>query len=88
MSRVWTKKEALGASLAPRKGTYEVLPASVIELGFKQTHPHLFTFEAVSVGDENGQMFLVPLDESSEETVKFILKAIKFYAKNLENKND
>ena len=36
-------------------------------------------FEALSVGDKDGQAFLVPLDESGIQTAKLILDAIAAY---------
>lgn len=80
MSKMWSLERIKGTSLAPRVGKYKVTPTSESEEKFKITHPHLFEFEAVSVGDGKGQMFLVPLDESSKETAQFILDAVKFYA--------
>ena len=81
MATIWSKERAFNAELAPRVGKYEAIPSNAQEESIKQKHPQLFSFEAVSIGDDNGQMFLVPLDESSKETAEFILKAIKFYIK-------
>lgn len=82
MSIIWTKERAINASIGARKGKYEAIPEDKRAIEVRRTHPHLFKFEAVSVGDSSGQMFFVPLDESSEETAHFILKAIKFYIEN------
>lgn len=79
MGTIWSKERAMNASLGLRKGSYEAIPEDSRAREVKRTHPHLFKFQAVSVGDKSGQMFFVPLDESSEETASFILEAIKFY---------
>lgn len=71
-----------GASLAPQIGRYEAIPQSDREYKVKVTHPHLFEFDTVSVGDGKGQLFFVPLDESSKENAEFILEAINFYIQN------
>lgn len=84
MSTVWTKDRLLAAGLAPREGKYEVIPATPHEEYMKAKHPHLFSFQAVSIGDDSGQLCFVPLDESSEESAQFIVEAIKFYVNHLE----
>lgn len=86
MSIIWSSDRLKEISIAPRTGTYEAIPQSDHEYKVKATHPHLFTFQTVSIGDAKGQMCFVPLDESSEETAKFIVEAVKFYTKHLENK--
>lgn len=86
MSVIWSSDRLKDVSLAPRVGTYECVPQSDHEYKVKATHPHLFSLQAVSIGDSKGQMCLVPLDESSEETAKFIVEAVKFYTKHLESK--
>lgn len=75
----WSKERIKGASFAPREATYEVIPASSREELFKVTHPHLFKLKALSIGDEHGQLCIIPLDESSRETGEFILRAIAAY---------
>lgn len=84
MSTVWTKDRLLAAGLAPREGKYEVIPATPHEEFMKTLHPHLFSFNAVSIGDDSGQLCVVPLDESSKESAQFIVEAIKFYVKHIE----
>ncbi len=49
-------------------------------------HPHLFGFDAISIGDNKGQAFIVPLDESDRETAELIIKSIKGFSK-LEEEN-
>lgn len=78
----WSAERMSGASIAPRIGQYEAIPQTYHESRVKETNPELFTFETVSVGDTGGQLFFVPLDESSKENAEFILEAIKFYVNN------
>ena len=76
---VWTPKRLKGATVGLREAVYEALPGSKMEAKIKDELPELFRFKAISVGDENGQAFLVPLDESSRETAMYILRAIAAY---------
>jgi hypothetical protein len=78
----WSQQRMSGASIAPRIGKYEAIPQTYHESRVKETNPELFSFETVSVGDTGGQLFFVPLDESSKENAEFILEAIKFYIQN------
>jgi hypothetical protein len=78
----WSAERMSGASIAPRVGKYEAIPQTDHESWVKEINPELFTFETVSVGDTGGQLFFVPLDESSKENAEFILEAIKFYVNN------
>lgn len=79
MSVNWSSDRLKRASIGVRENKYEAIPTSPQEMQAKETYPQLFEFNAVSVGDENGQAFLVPLDESSKETAEYILRAIATY---------
>lgn len=79
MAKVWSLKRLKSAKIGVRTATYEAIPATPQEAEMKEKHPHLFKFEALSIGDDNGQAFLVPLDESSKETAELIIKAIAAY---------
>lgn len=79
MSKVWSLERLKKAKFGVRVATYEAIPANSYEAENKEKHPHLFKFEALSIGDESGQAFLVPLDESSKETAELIIKAIAAY---------
>lgn len=78
----WSRVRMAGASIAPRTGRYEAIPQTPQEWSYKETHPHLFSFETISIGDKDGQLFFVPLDESSKKNAEFILNAINFYINN------
>ena len=81
MPKDWSLKRLKAAKLSPRQATYEVsaIPSSPYEASVQESHPQLFSFEALSIGDSNGQALFIPLDESSEETAKLILAAIAAY---------
>ena len=79
MSRIWTKKEIKNTKIAPREGIYEVIPQTIKEENMKKIHPEIFKFKAISVGDDRGQAFFVPLDENSRKTAEYILRAIAAY---------
>lgn len=79
MSKVWTIERLKKATIAKRTAQYKVIPATEREKAIEKSHPHIFTFEAISIGDGSGQAFLVPLDESGEGVAKLILKAIAAY---------
>lgn len=49
----------------------------------KEQYPSLFEeFEAISIGDDNGTVCLVPLDECDRETANVIVKALNEYEQN------
>lgn len=75
----WDLDRLCGASLAPKKATYKVVPTKEYQIAVFKTNPELFEFEAVSVGDDDGQAFIIPLDESSEEVADLVITALKFY---------
>jgi hypothetical protein len=77
--RIWSAVRIKGARIAPREGTYEALPATPDEKEIAKTSPTLFKFKAISIGDDLGQAFIVPLDESSRKTAEYILRAIAAY---------
>lgn len=73
---VWTAKRLKRATLGARENTYEAVPMSILEQMALGDHVR---FQAVSIGDDRGQAFIVPLDESSVETAEYILRAIAAY---------
>lgn len=75
----WDLDRLCGASLAPKKATYKAVPSTPYQIAVSETNPELFEFEAVSVGDDEGQAFIIPLDESSEEVAGIVIKALEFY---------
>lgn len=80
MSTLWTPERLKKASINVRSAKYEAVPATPREEAIKKDHPEIFEMKAISVGDNNGQAFIVPLDESSRETAEYILRAIAAYA--------
>jgi hypothetical protein len=79
MSTVWTSTRLKKACIGVRSGKYEAIPATPREEAIKEKHPEIFKFQAISIGDNGGQAFFVPLDESSRETAEYILRAIAAY---------
>ena len=79
MSTIWNIQRLKAASIGPRTATYQGVPSTRKAEQVQKRKPEIFEFEAVSIGDENGQAFLVPLDESSKETAEYILRAIAAY---------
>lgn len=80
----WSLERLQNARIAPLEATYEVTPAEGLYTNeyiekVKLSHPDIFKFKAISVGDSGGQAFLVPLDESGRGTAELILKALKAY---------
>ena len=75
----WPKERIKLATIGVREATYEVIPATEYEISIKLAKPEMFKFRAISIGDEKGQMFFVPLDESSLGTAEYILRAIAAY---------
>jgi hypothetical protein len=75
----WNLERLKKATIAPRVAIYEVLPGSIAEEKIKMVKPGMFEFQAISVGDKDGQAFIVPLDESGRETAELILKALQAY---------
>ncbi|MCK5606800.1 hypothetical protein KAR91_33165 [Candidatus Pacearchaeota archaeon] len=75
----WGKERLKKATINVRVARYEAHPANEREEAYKRTNPEIFNFDAISIGDEDGQAFLVPLDESDRETAEFIVRAIKAY---------
>jgi hypothetical protein len=79
MSTVWTSTRLKKARINVRSGKYEAIPSTPREEAIKEEYPEIFKFEAISIGDNGGQAFFVPLDESSRETAEYILRAIAAY---------
>lgn len=75
----WSLERLKRATKGSLIAEYEGFPENFIGKELKKSNPDIFKFKAISVGDKEGQCFLVPLDESSEETCNLILKAIQFY---------
>jgi len=64
-------------SVGPNKAKYEAIPGNSGQQAVKEECPELFEFEAVSIGNKDGQFCLVPLDESSEANALLIVNALK-----------
>ena len=79
MSVNWSPQRLKRASLGLASGRYEATPTTPEMIDAKKRNPDLFKFDAVSIGDEGGQAFIVPLDESSLQTAMYILRAIAAY---------
>lgn len=79
MSKIWNTERIKGATLGLTSATYEAVNLTAEQELIKQSFPHIFKFEAISIGDGKGQLFLVPLDESSKENAEYILRAIAAY---------
>lgn len=61
-------------SIAPRVGKYQVLPANEEERIALEKIGGI-TFEALSVGTRNGQVAIIPLDESNRDNATLISAA-------------
>ena len=79
MGKKWSPKRLKSATIGERVATYEVIPATSYEVEMRERYPQIFKFEAISIGDNKGQAFLVPLDESSREVTEYLLRAIAAY---------
>ena len=80
MSIKWNKDIIKKAMIGARTATYKPAAQSAYQKLMEETHPEMFQFKALSVGcDEIGQLFIVPLDESSKENAEYILRAIRAY---------
>ena len=79
MSTTWSPTRLKAALLGLKTFKYEVLPVGQNEMVLKTIFPKTFGFEGISVGDASGQAFIVPLDESSMETARYIMRAIAAY---------
>lgn len=75
----WNKERLKNAAIGDRIAKYKAIPANAAEALYEKSHPEIFNFEAISIGDDGGQAFLIPLDESDNETAEYILRAIKAY---------
>lgn len=75
----WDKLRIKSASIGVRIGAYKALPANDIEKKQLEAHPEIMFFNAISIGDDDGQAFIVPLDDSDRETAEYILRALKAY---------
>lgn len=61
-------------SIAPRVGKYQVVPGNEEErLALEKIGG--ITFEALSVGTRNGQVAIIPLDESNRDNANLIAAA-------------
>lgn len=61
-------------AVAPRTGRYQVIPATEQER-YHLASINALEFEALSVGTPNGQMALIPLDESNRANANLIAAA-------------
>jgi len=75
----WTLARLKKAAIASRTAKYEAIPATEHERKVKEVCPDMFVFDALSVGDNDGQAFFVPLDESNREVAELIIRAIIAY---------
>ena len=85
----WSLKRLQGAKIAPYEAEYDVTPLNRTEEEIRkvrETNPELFKFRAISIGDMNGQAFIVPMDESGRGTAELIIKALKAYKQTQEDK--
>lgn len=74
----WDKNRIKQASLSDVSARYKALP-TLEQIEMAKDHPEIFEFEAISVGDSDGQCFFIPLDESDKDTAEYIIRAIKAY---------
>lgn len=79
MSKIWGKRRIKSSFIAPLAADYGVINLTEEQLIRKKDHPEIFKFQAISIGDRGGQLFFVPLDESSRKNAEYILRAIKAY---------
>lgn len=79
MSQTWSLERLKRANLGTRSAIYEAIPSTPYETEMKEKYPQLFRFEAISIGDDDGQALIIPLDDCSKETADLILKAIAAY---------
>jgi hypothetical protein len=79
MNNMWNLKRLKKVSLGIKTANYIAVPETKQEQEIAKIHPEIFSFSAISVGDEGGQAFIVPLDESSKETAELIIKALQAY---------
>lgn len=79
MSQFWSLERLKRATLGIRTARYNAIPATLHEIEKQEKYPHLFEFDAISIGDNSGQAFIVPLDESGRETAELIMRAIAAY---------
>lgn len=75
----WSAKRIKAATIGARLGNYEAIPATSEEKAMSKIAPNILKFKAISIGDDKGQAFFVPLDESSRKTAEYILRAIAAY---------
>ena len=75
----WSLSRLQNAKIAPYEATYEAVDLSDELERIKLKQGDIFKFKAISIGDEDGQAFFVPLEESGRVTTELILKALKAY---------
>jgi len=75
----WDKERLKKVGFGVKKANYECIPKNSDEIAVAKRYPEIFKFEALSIGDAEGQAFIVPLDESCKETAEYIMRAIKAY---------
>ena len=72
----WSKERLSKISLGIRTSKYKAIPDTPLP----PYQEYLLNFEGLSIGDDNGQLCIIPLDDCSKETAEYILKAIKAYS--------
>lgn len=73
-------KRLNNVDISPETATYKPTVSTERLRRLKEQYPSLFEeFEAVSIGDDNGTVCLVPLDECDRETAQVVLKALNEY---------
>ena len=85
MSNEWSLDRLKKATLGARVASYKAIPTTEQEKAAAERYPKVFKFQAVSIGDKNGQAFFVPLDESSKKTAELIINAIAAYSEDEES---
>ncbi len=76
----WENERIKNVYIGPLSAAYKVTPTSYAEKQAFKTKPEMFEFEALSIGDNAGQMCIIPLDDSSRENAEYIIKALKYYS--------
>lgn len=79
MKPPWSPERLKQAKIGVRIAAYKAIPATPYEAAMEEINPQMFNFDAISVGDDNGQAFIVPLDESSRDVAEYIIRAIAAY---------
>ena len=76
----WENERIKNVNIGSLSAVYKVTPVSYAEKQAFKTNPEIFEFEALSIGNNAGQMCIIPLDDSSKENAEYIVEALKYYA--------